>query len=80
MDMTGKLMRDGKSIQEVFRYQPMRYYTFVFREYSEGADGSDTNIPSSVHMICVRSTGKIEFHHHLTVRDWMRFEGFDPNG
>ncbi len=64
MDTTGIVTKGGRSIQEVFRYQQMRYYIFVFRT-------EDT-----VHVLCVRSTGKIEFHHVLPVLDWMKFEGF----
>jgi hypothetical protein len=78
MDMTGLATSDGRPIQEVFRYQQMRYYTFVIRAFDAArVEGYSANVPSAVHLICVRSTGKIEFHHVLPVRDWMRFEGFD---
>ncbi len=61
MDVSGLATKGGRPIQEVFRYQQMRYYLFVFRT------------EDMVHVICVRSTGKIEFHHALPVLDWMRF-------
>ena len=67
MDTTGLVIKDGRPIQEVFRYQQMRYYIFVFRT------------PTAVHAICVRSTGKIEFHHVLPVDDWLKFEGFEDD-
>ncbi len=78
MDMTGLATKDGRSIQETFRYQPMRYYTFVIRAFDEEpAEGYWANVPAAVHVICVRSTGKIEFHHVLPVRDWLKFEGVE---
>ena len=67
MDTTGLAIEDGRPIQEVFRYQQMRYYIFVFRT------------PTAVHAISVRSTGKIEFHRVLPVNDWLKFEGIEDN-
>lgn len=67
MDTTALAVDDGRPIQEVFRYQQMRYCIFVFRT------------PTTVHAICVRSTGKIEFHHVLPVNDWLKFEGVEDN-
>ena len=78
MDMTGAAKELGQPIQEVFRYQPMRYYTFVFRAFDDAqTEGYGANVPSAVHLICVRSTRKIEFHHLLPVRNWLRFEGIE---
>jgi hypothetical protein len=78
MDMTGAAKELGQPIQEVFRYQPMRYYTFVFRAFDPGrTEGYWANVPAAVHLICVRSTGKIEFHHFLPVRNWLWFEGIE---
>jgi hypothetical protein len=78
MDMTGAARELGRPIQEVFRYQPMRYYSFVFRVFDSSlTDGYWANVPTAVHLICVRSTGKIEFHHFLPVRNWLRFEGIE---
>src|ERR1051325_5407720 len=76
MDMTGKLLKDGKPIQAVFRYQQMRYYTFVFDVYQEErSDDYWAKVPSSIHVICIRSTGEIDFHHTLPVNNWMKFVG-----
>jgi hypothetical protein len=78
MDMTGLSKEFGQPIQEVFRRQPMRYYTFVFRAFDDSqTEGYWANVPAAVHLICVRSTGKIEFHHFLPVRNWLRFEGIE---
>ena len=76
MDMTGKLLKDGKPIQDVFRYQQMRYYTFVFDVYQEErSEDYWAKVPSSIHVICIRSTGEIDFHHTLPVSNWMKFVG-----
>ena len=76
MDMTGKLLKDGKPIQEVFRYQQMRYYTFVFAVYGdERSEEYWAKVPSAIHLICIRSTVEIDFHHTLPVSNWMKFAG-----
>jgi hypothetical protein len=76
MDMTGKVLKDGKPIQEVFRSQQMRYYTFVFAVYGdERSEEYWVNTPSAIHVICIRSTAEIDFHHTLPVSNWMKFAG-----
>jgi hypothetical protein len=52
----------GESYHRIFRWQPERYYVFTFMV------GEDT-----AHVVCLRSTGEIEFHRTLPVGNWHEF-------
>lgn len=58
----------GAQYRGIFRYDQMRHYVFTFRVVSDG---------ESVHLIGVRSTGGIEFHHVFHTGDWMKFYDLD---
>jgi hypothetical protein len=66
-----------------FQNNQMRYYIFTFRVH---------NASESIQVICLRSTGDVEFHHivpriedaecyhSFTVSDWNEFEGLKSEG
>jgi len=54
------------SVQHSFRHNQMRYYLFFFRTLDQY---------ESVHVICIHSAGRIEFHQVLPVGSWMKFDG-----
>jgi hypothetical protein len=58
----------GPQVRGIFRYDQMRYYVFSFRVLNRW---------ETVHLIGIRSTGDMEFHHTLHITNWMGFCGFD---
>ena len=60
----------GPQFRGIFKYDQMRYYIFSFRVFGKR---------ESVHLIGIRSTGEMEFHHILHISEWEKFYGFDSD-
>ncbi len=52
----------NREVLGIFLQQPERYYVYTFNVAER-----------ETHIICIRSTGDLEFHHVLPIDDWQRF-------
>jgi hypothetical protein len=56
----------GEQFHHVFQYVPERFYLYTFV-----VDDGDS------HVVCIRSSGEIEFHHVLPTGNWLKYLGYE---